>query len=95
MVGLVPAAHSHEPLPPRPTNRSACILSPANLPGQESDTNRFCESVPDTLSALKATRADYEAAERDRPKLSEDDLQRAENGPTYTTAELIQHLESL
>ncbi|HET6879525.1 MAG TPA: hypothetical protein VFI31_05200 [Pirellulales bacterium] len=43
----------------------------------------------------RATRADYDAAEHDRPKLSEEELQTAETGPTCTTAELIQHLESL
>lgn len=57
----------------------------------------LCDTTGRVLGTFypKATRADYEAAERDRPKLSEEELQRAENEPTYTTAELIQHLESL
>ena len=41
------------------------------------------------------TAADYEAAERARPKLSEEELQMIESGPTFTTAEVIRHLESL
>jgi hypothetical protein len=64
---------------------------------QSRDPLDLCDTAGRILGTFypKVTRADYEAAERDRPKLSEDDLQKAENGPTYTTAELIQHLESL
>lgn len=64
---------------------------------QSRDPLDLCDTAGRVLGTFypKATRADYEAAERDRPKLSEDELQKAENGPTYTTAELIQHLESL
>jgi hypothetical protein len=43
----------------------------------------------------RATAADYEAAERARPKLSEEELARRETGPTFTTAEAIRYLESL
>lgn len=38
---------------------------------------------------------DYEAAERDRPKLSDDEMQRRRQGPSYTTEEVLKHLESL
>lgn len=64
---------------------------------QSRDLLELCDAAGRVLGTFypKATRADYEAAERDRPKLSEEELQEAENGPTYTTAELIQHLESL
>lgn len=64
---------------------------------QSRDPLDLCDTAGRVLGTFypKATRADYEAAERDRPKLSEEELQRAENGPTRTTAELIQYLESL
>ena len=43
----------------------------------------------------RPTAADYEAAERARPKLSDEELERRRKGPSFTTAELIKHLESL
>ncbi|HEX7450561.1 MAG TPA: hypothetical protein VF306_23575 [Pirellulales bacterium] len=38
---------------------------------------------------------DYEAAERDRPKLSDEELRQRRQGPTYSTEEVLKHLESL
>lgn len=64
---------------------------------QSRDPLDLCDTAGRVLGTFypKATRADYEAAERDRPKLSEEELRRRESGPTYTTAELIKYLESL
>ncbi len=38
---------------------------------------------------------DYEAIERARPKLSEEEMQRRRTGRTYTTEEVIEYLENL
>lgn len=43
----------------------------------------------------RATAADYEAAIRAMPVLSEEELEKRRQGPTYTTAEVIRYLESL
>lgn len=64
---------------------------------QSRDPLDLCDTAGRILGTFypKASRADYEAAERDRPKLSEEELRRRESGPTYTTAEVINYLESL
>jgi hypothetical protein len=43
----------------------------------------------------RARAIDYEAVERARPKLSHEEFERRRQGPTYTTDEVIKHLESL
>lgn len=43
----------------------------------------------------RATAAEYEEAIRAMPVLSEEELERRRQGPTYTTEEVIRYLESL
>lgn len=43
----------------------------------------------------RATAAEYEEAIRAMPVLSDEELERRREGPTYTTEEVIKYLESL
>lgn len=38
---------------------------------------------------------DYEAVERARPKLSREEIERRRQGRTYSTGDVVKHLESL
>lgn len=48
-----------------------------------------------TILGTFIPKPDYEAIERARPKLSDEEMQRRRQGKSYTTAEVIEHLENL
>ena len=78
----------------------AQVISDQNLASTLRQTREPVDLFDDSGGVLgtffpRATAADYEAAERARPKLSDAELDEREKGPTFTTAEAIRYLASL
>ena len=57
----------------------------------------LCDAAGRTLGTFypRSAPVDYGAVERARPKLSEEEMARRRQGPTYSTDEVIQYLERL
>lgn len=57
----------------------------------------FCDTSGRILGTFypRSAPVDYAAVERARPKLSEEEMARRRQGPTHSTDEVVQYLESL